>query len=91
MKLNLITILSLLFTLGSTAILHSQDSLLITDTNEPTGTGTPISSTSHDGNASAAIGVGIGQSFVTTTGFNLSRIISFNKERNRVASEGEKS
>lgn len=74
MILKRIVMLLLLLGLCSATVLHGQGTLVITDTNEPSGSGTPVSSPSHDANVGASIGVGIGQSFITTAAFDLARI-----------------
>ena len=47
---------------------------LLIDTLEPTGADTPLSSAAYDVNASGMVGTANGQSFSTTSAFNLARI-----------------
>lgn len=47
---------------------------LVIDTNEPTGPNTPIYSAPHDVNLPGLVEVGNGQTFITSTAFDLARI-----------------
>ena len=72
MKVNRNVIVCLLLSLSSAVVMGQWS--LISDTTEPAVTNTPISSTAYDVNLAGVIGVGNGQSFITSNVFDLAQI-----------------